>query len=340
MIEILDVRKTFTRGGLTHEALKGVTLRVEKGDIYGIIGTSGAGKSTLIRLVNALEKPTSGRVLVEGQPLDGRGERELRAVKKKIGMVFQHFNLLESKTVFDNVAIPLVLDGKGKKEIRERVLELLAYVGLSDKAKSYPKELSGGQKQRVGIARALASNPTILLCDEATSALDPQTTQSILALLKRINEEFDITILIVTHEMAVIQQICNKVAVMQNGEIIEQGYVLNVFGRPEHPTTENFVRTVIRNTIPGSVLNDLNRDRPGRVFKLEFVGDSASQPIISRLVRSFDVEINILFANMTEVQQTTLGNMTLQIVGADREIEGAIAFLEEQVDRIEEVEAI
>ena len=340
MIEILDVRKTFTRGGLTHEALKGVTLRVEKGDIYGIIGTSGAGKSTLIRLVNALEKPTSGRVLVEGQPLDGRGERELRAVKKKIGMVFQHFNLLESKTVFDNVAIPLVLDGKGKKEIRERVLELLAYVGLSDKAKSYPKELSGGQKQRVGIARALANNPTILLCDEATSALDPQTTQSILALLKRINEEFDITILIVTHEMAVIQQICNKVAVMQNGEIIEQGYVLNVFGRPEHPTTENFVRTVIRNTIPGSVLNDLNRDRPGRVFKLEFVGDSASQPIISRLVRSFDVEINILFANMTEVQQTTLGNMTLQIVGADREIEGAIAFLEEQVDRIEEVEAI
>ncbi|MBB6637798.1 methionine ABC transporter ATP-binding protein [Cohnella thailandensis] len=340
MIEILDVRKTFTRGGLTHEALKGVTLRVGKGDIYGIIGTSGAGKSTLIRLVNALEKPTSGRVLVEGQPLDGRGERELRAAKKKIGMVFQHFNLLESKTVFDNVAIPLVLDGKGKKEIRERVLELLAYVGLSDKAKSYPKELSGGQKQRVGIARALANNPTILLCDEATSALDPQTTQSILALLKRINEEFDITILIVTHEMAVIQQICNKVAVMQNGEIIEQGYVLNVFGRPEHPTTENFVRTVIRNTIPGSVLNDLNRDRPGRVFKLEFVGDSASQPIISRLVRSFDVEINILFANMTEVQQTTLGNMTLQIVGADREIEGAIAFLKEQVDRIEEVEAI
>ncbi len=340
MIEIREARKTFTRGGLSHEALKGVSLRVEKGDIFGIIGTSGAGKSTLIRLVNALEKPTSGQVLIDGQPLDGYSERELRAVKKKIGMVFQHFNLLESKTVFDNVAIPLVLDGRSKKEIRERVTELLSYVGLSDKAKSYPKELSGGQKQRVGIARALANHPSILLCDEATSALDPQTTQSILALLKRINEEFDITILIVTHEMAVIQQICNKVAVMQSGEIIEQGYVLNVFGRPEHPTTENFVRTVIRNTIPGSVLQDLNRDRPGRVFKLEFVGDSASQPIISRLVRSFDVEINILFANMTEVQQTTLGNMILQIVGADREIEGAIAFLKEQVDRIEEVEAI
>ena len=207
MIELRNVHKTFIRKEVKIEALKSISLKVDKGDIFGVIGYSGAGKSTLIRLVNYLERPTEGQVLVDGHDLGAYSDKELRAAKKNIGMIFQHFNLLESKKVFDNVAIPLVLLKKSKAEIRKRVEELLAFVGLSDKAGSYPSELSGGQKQRVGIARALASNPSILLCDEATSALDPQTTSSILQLLKRINAEYNITIMIITHEMSVIQEI-------------------------------------------------------------------------------------------------------------------------------------
>jgi len=340
MIEIKDVHKTYERNGIALDALKGVSLTAAKGEIYGVIGYSGAGKSTLLRLINYLEKPTKGQVFVDGVDLGTYGEKELRDAKKKIGMIFQHFNLLESKTVFDNVAIPLVLQKKSKKEIRERVTELLSYVGLSDKSKSYPKELSGGQKQRVGIARALANNPSILLCDEATSALDPQTTQSILELLKRINREYGITIVIITHEMAVIQQICHKVAVMEEGRIIEQGDVLSVFGQPKHPTTRNFVRTVIHNTVPGSVLHSLKRDTQGRVFKLEFIGGSASQPVISGLVREHDVQINILFANMTEIQETTLGTMIVQMIGDDAVIDRAVVYLAERVERIEEEEPV
>lgn len=340
MIEIRDVYKTFTRGGISHEALRGVSLSVEKGDIFGIIGYSGAGKSTLIRLINYLERPTRGRVCVDGEDLDRYGKKELRDARKKIGMIFQHFNLLESKTVFDNVAIPLVLMKKSKAEIRSRVTELLQFVGLADKAKSYPKELSGGQKQRVGIARALAGSPSILLCDEATSALDPETTRSILALLKQINEQYKITILLVTHEMAVIQQICNKVAVMENGEIIEQGNVLDVFGSPRHPTTQSFVRTVIRNSVPDSVLASLqSAANGGRVFRLKFVGGSASQPIIGSLIRSFDVEVNMLFANMTEIEKTTLGHMILQMNGDDPTVDRAVEFLKTRVEQVEEVES-
>jgi len=340
MIEIKEVHKTYERNGIVMEALKGVSLKADKGDIFGVIGYSGAGKSTLLRMVNYLERPTKGQVIVDGVDLGTYGEKELRGAKKKIGMIFQHFNLLESKTVFDNIAIPLVLQKRSKKEIGERVKELLGFIGLSDKAKSYPKELSGGQKQRVGIARALANNPSILLCDEATSALDPQTTQSILELLKRINREYGITIVIITHEMAVIQQICNKVAVMEEGRIIEQGDVLSVFGNPRHPTTGNFVRTVVHNTVPGSVLHSLKRDAKGRVFKLEFVGGSASRPIISGLVREYDVEINILFANMTEIQETTLGTMIVQMIGDDAVVDRAVVYLAERVERIEEEDPV
>ncbi|CAH1217495.1 Methionine import ATP-binding protein MetN [Paenibacillus auburnensis] len=339
MIEIRNVHKTFTRKGQSIEALRGVSLNIAKGDIFGVIGYSGAGKSTLIRLVNYLERPTSGEVFVQGEPLSGYSPAELRQVKKKIGMIFQHFNLLESKTVFDNIAIPLVLLKKSKQEIRERVTELLEFTGLSDKAASYPKELSGGQKQRVGIARALASNPSILLCDEATSALDPQTTKSILELLKRINEAYNITIMIITHEMAVIQQICNKVAVMERGEIIEQGNVLDVFGSPHHPTTQSFVQTVIHNSVPQSVLNTLKAENGRRLFKLKFVGGAASEPIINSLIRRFEVNVNILFANMTEIQQTTLGNMILQMHGENTVIDQAAAFIVSQGVEITEVEA-
>ncbi|BCG57881.1 methionine ABC transporter ATP-binding protein [Paenibacillus sp. URB8-2] len=327
MIELQDIHKTFKRKGQTIEALKGVNLRVNKGDIFGVIGYSGAGKSTLIRMVNYLERPTKGRVLVEGEALDQFSPAQLRKAKKKIGMIFQHFNLLESKTVYDNIAIPLVLLKQDKNRIRERVTELLRFIGLSDKADSYPKELSGGQKQRVGIARALASNPSILLCDEATSALDPQTTKSILDLLKKINEQYHITILIITHEMAVIQQICNKVAVMEKGEIIEQGEVLEVFGNPQHPTTESFVRTVIQTSVPESVLRTLSPEGAGRLFKLKFVGGNASEPIIDSLIRKYNVRVNILFANMSEIQNTTLGTLILQIQGEDKDIFRAVEFL-------------
>ena len=223
MIEFRHVSKVFDSGKKKIDALKEINLKVEKGDIFGVIGFSGAGKSTLIRTVNLLEYPTIGEVLVEGRNLAELSQKELREAKKNIGMIFQHFNLLNSKTVFDNVAIPLLLSNKKKQEIENRVNEVLRFVGLEEKAKNYPDQLSGGQKQRVGIARALVTNPSILLCDEATSALDPQTTKSILDLLKRVNQEYKITILIITHEMEVIKEICNRVAVMEDGRVIESG---------------------------------------------------------------------------------------------------------------------
>ncbi|WP_141430775.1 methionine ABC transporter ATP-binding protein [Bacillus sp. 03113] len=338
MIELKDIYKTYHRKGIKNDALKGINLKVEKGDIFGVIGYSGAGKSTLIRLVNYLERPTKGQVFVDGHDLDAYSVKELRAAKKHIGMIFQHFNLLESKKVFDNVAIPLVLLKKNKNEIRKRVMELLEFVGLSEKANSFPSELSGGQKQRVGIARALASNPSILLCDEATSALDPQTTHSILQLLKKINDEYNITIMIITHEMSVIQEICNKVAVMEKGEIIEQGSVLEVFGHPKHPTTQNFVKTVIQNSIPTSVQKTIKVEQGSKLYKLEFVGQCASEPIMYELIRSYDVKVNILFANMTEIQETTVGKMIIQLNGEKEAVNDALSFLKTNGVGIEEVE--
>ncbi|MCP3796299.1 methionine ABC transporter ATP-binding protein [Paenibacillus sp. CH40] len=340
MIELRNVSKTYVRKGLSIEALKNINIKVDKGDIFGFIGFSGAGKSTLIRLVNRLEKVTSGEVLVEGEQLNTYSTSGLRKVRKKIGMIFQHFNLLESKTVFDNIAIPLVLLKRNKREIERRVKELLAFIGLSDKANSYPSELSGGQKQRVGIARALASNPSILLCDEATSALDPQTTQSILDLLRKINKEYKITILIITHEMSVIQRICNKVAVMEKGEIIEQGNVLEVFGQPQHPTTQSFVRTVIHDTVPESVLQTFEQQESQRIYKLEFIGQVASDPVVHELIRQHDIHVNILFANMTEIQETTIGYMTIQLRGGQYAVQQAVDFLKSKGVHIQEVESL
>ncbi|MEK5491099.1 methionine ABC transporter ATP-binding protein [Paenibacillus sp. FSL R7-0297] len=339
MIELRDVYKTFTRKEVKIEALKGISLKVDKGDIFGVIGYSGAGKSTLIRLVNYLERPSEGQVLVDGHDLGAYSDKELRAAKKNIGMIFQHFNLLESKKVFDNVAIPLVLLKKNKTEIRKRVEELLEFVGLSDKAGSYPSELSGGQKQRVGIARALASNPSILLCDEATSALDPQTTRSILQLLKRINAEYNITVMIITHEMSVIQEICNKVAVMEEGRIIEQGSVLDVFGQPKHETTQNFVKTVIQNSMTSSVHRTLRAEHGSRLYKLNFAGDSASEPVLYEIIRAYGVKVNILFANTTEIQETTLGTIIVQLQGDPSLIEAALDYMKQHEVRIEEVKS-
>lgn len=246
MIRFEHVSKTFQTKNGPFDALKDVSFEIEKGDIYGVIGYSGAGKSTLIRMVNALETPTSGNVWVEGKDIGTLNQKELRNLRKGIGMIFQQFNLLESKTIYDNVAIALKLNGVSKKDIEKRVTELLDFVELSDKKYSYPGQLSGGQKQRVGIARALANNPSILLCDEATSALDPKTTDSILELLKKINEMLHITIVIITHEMNVIQKICNKVAVMDYGQVVETGSVIQVFSDPRSDIARRFVGNLIR----------------------------------------------------------------------------------------------
>ncbi len=338
MIEFRRVSKVFRNGEKEIEALKDVHLTVEKGDIFGVIGFSGAGKSTLIRTVNLLEYPTSGEVIVEGRNLAKMSEKELREAKKRIGMIFQHFNLLHSKTVFDNVAIPLILSKRKKKEVEKRIHEVLRFVGLEDKAQSYPDQLSGGQKQRVGIARALVTNPSILLCDEATSALDPQTTRSILDLLKRVNEEYKITILMITHEMEVIKEICNRVAVMEDGRIIEKGTTFDVFAHPQTETARNFVRTVVQDEIPASVYPFLqSKEHPGRIFKFNFIGSSSGQPVISRTAKNFNVEINVLFGNIAELQGVPIGHLIVKLIGKDYDIERALRFITEQNIEVKEV---
>ncbi|AXI08603.1 phosphate ABC transporter ATP-binding protein [Oceanobacillus zhaokaii] len=338
MIEFNQVSKVFDSGENRVEALKDINLTVEKGDIFGVIGFSGAGKSTLIRTVNLLEYPTSGNVIVEGKNLANMSEKQLREAKKNIGMIFQHFNLLNSKTVFDNVAMPLILSKNKKKNIQERVHEILRFVGLEDKARNYPDQLSGGQKQRVGIARALATNPYILLCDEATSALDPQTTKSILNLLQRINEEYKITILIITHEMEVIKQICNRVAVMENGHVIEAGSVFEIFAHPKTDTTRNFVKSVIRDEVPESVYKLLKEyENHSRIFKIEFFGADSGQPIVSKIAKVYEVEINVLFGNITELQGIPFGNLIVELSGEHHEIQRAIRFIVDQDIEVKEV---
>lgn len=292
----------------------------------------------MIRMVNYLEQPTSGEVIVDNKNLGKLTTKELREVRKQIGMIFQHFNLLESKNVFENVAIPLVLNHRPKDEIESRVNELLEFVGLEDKAKAYPSELSGGQKQRIGIARALATNPLILLCDEATSALDPQTTGSILQLLKKINREYNITILMITHEMAVIREVCNKVAVMENGEIIEQGNLLEVFGNPKEQTTKNFVKTVVHDEVPQVILDEINsEDENSKVLKLKFIGENSKKAILAEACSEFNVQPNILFANVTELQGNILGNLIVELKGEKEDIENAHKYMKDRKVGVEEV---
>ncbi|MEW9701125.1 methionine ABC transporter ATP-binding protein [Paenibacillus sp. SI8] len=338
MIEFQDIEKVFELPDKKVEALKGIRLTVEKGDIFGVIGHSGAGKSTLIRTVNMLERPTSGKVIVDGKDLTALTAKELRDVKKNIGMIFQHFNLLESKTVFDNVAMPLTLGQTPRKEIQERVNELLSFVGLSDKAKSYPNQLSGGQKQRVGIARALATNPSILLCDEATSALDPQTTNSILQLLKQINEEFQITILIITHEMNVIKEICNRVAVMAHGQVVEQGNVLELFAKPKTETARNFVSSVVRDDIPQSIVQLLASTKGrSKIFKVHFLGEGFGQSLFSQVAKQFDNEVRVLFGQIIELQGVPFGNFIIEIQGEEAEIDRAYEYIRQQNVTVKEI---
>lgn len=338
MIEFQNVKKEFHQKNKLITAIQNASLKIEEGDIFGVIGYSGAGKSTLLRMVNGLEEPTSGNVLIRGKNLKEMTKSDLIQTRKKISMIFQHFNLLESKTVFDNVALPLILNKVDKKEINEKVTRLLEFVGLEDKHKSYPSQLSGGQKQRVGIARALITNPEILLCDEATSALDPKTTVSILQLLKRINKEFKITILMITHEMEVIRALCNKVAVMENGNIIESGEVINVFGDPQAYTTKEFVKTVIPDEIPASIVNHLENSRDNkRIFKLKFLGINTTQPLLHYISKHFNVESSIAFANVTELQGTTLGVFTVAFFGEETEIQSVRKYLEDNDVLVEEV---
>lgn len=336
MIEFRNIKKSYQANGQSVDALRGVHLTVEKGDIFGVVGYSGAGKSTLLRLVNMLERPTEGEVLVNGKSFASLKPKELRAEKKKIGMIFQHFNLLQSKTVFDNVAIPLVLSGIRKETIQKRVRELLEFVGLSAKGRSYPDELSGGQKQRVGIARALATNPSILLCDEATSALDPQTTRDVLELLKKVNREYNITILLITHEMSVIKEICNKVAVMENGRVVEQGPVFDIFSKPTTEVARRFVRTVIHDELPQSFLKSLKEKKPA-VWKLNFLGSSSGKHLLSTVAKSFDVHLNVLSANISEIQETPFGNLIVEVVGETEEIKKAIQYIESEDVLLQEV---
>ena len=338
MIRFEQVSKTFQTKNGPFDALKDVSFEIEKGDIYGVIGYSGAGKSTLIRMVNALETPTSGNVWVEGKDIGTLNQKELRNLRKGIGMIFQQFNLLESKTIYDNVAIALKLNGVSKKDIEKRVTELLDFVELSDKKYSYPGQLSGGQKQRVGIARALANNPSILLCDEATSALDPKTTDSILELLKKINEMLHITIVIITHEMNVIQKICNKVAVMDYGQVVETGSVIQVFSDPRSDIARRFVGNLIRDVIPEPLVESIRREtRNSRLLRIKLENTDSTEPLLWEINRRFEVETNILYSTINVIQGIVVGIMLVLFTGTDEEIEKAEQYILESKEEYREV---
>lgn len=365
MIKLENIDVTFTQGKKVVNAVRNVSVNVEDGDIYGIIGYSGAGKSTLVRTINLLQRPTSGNVEVNGVDLLKLKPNELRDARKKIGMIFQHFNLMNTLSVFDNVAFPLkkakkpkVEEGEEgepldpneepklvkltKQEIKEKVDSLLQLVGLEDKANSYPSQLSGGQKQRVAIARALANDPDVLLCDEATSALDPKTTYSILELLKKVNEQLGITIVIITHEMQVVKEICNKVAVMEDGEVIEQGTVLDIFTNPQRNLTKDFIDTATHiNQGIETVLSHeqlLNLKDGDYLVKISFVGASTGEPLITKLSTQFQVAANILFANVEIIQETPVGTLLVGLSGEQSSIESALSYIKGQGVSVEVLE--
>lgn len=328
MITIRNVSKRFEGKDDTVEALKGINLEINKGEIYGIIGMSGAGKSTLVRCLNFLERPTEGTVLIEGRDLSAMKEEELRQVRTKISMIFQHFNLLMQRTVLDNVCFPLEIVGKKKAAARKRAAELLEIVGLSEKAKSYPSQLSGGQKQRVAIARALASDPKILLCDEATSALDPTTTKSILALLKEINEKMGITIVIITHEMSVVQEICSHVAIIDEGVLAEHGTVEEVFSRPR---TKAAKKLVFQRESNYSLMEG------GRCIRIVFNENSSFEPIIGNMVLACKAPANILLADTKDIGGIAHGQMILQLPEDALTAEKMIQYLKERNLTVEEL---
>ncbi len=341
MIQLSHIEKTYDSPSGPVKALKGIDLTIERGEIFGIIGLSGAGKSTLIRCINMLERPTAGKVIVDGQDMTAMSEKELRKARKNIGMIFQHFNLLSSATVYDNIAFPLRLSHTPEEEIKKKVLPLLDLVGLADKAHQYPSQLSGGQKQRVGIARALASEPKVLLCDEATSALDPQTTRSILELIQDINRKLSLTVVVITHEMQVIKDICDKVAVIENGVIAEQGTVLEVFTNPQKPITKDFISVLLSNELPAAFRGGevSKTPLPGAylLLRLTFIGESADDPVLAGMIRKFpEIEVTMLFGNLDQIKSTPFGRMIIGITGPEAKIQEALQYLRQQ-DLKEEV---
>ena len=333
MIQFKNISKHYQLKGQTINALDEINLEIPEGSIFGIIGYSGAGKSTLIRLINLLERPTQGQVIINQKDFTAMDARTLRQERANIGMIFQHFNLLQTKTVAENIEMPLKLLGHSKAEREKRLAELLEFIDLKHKKDAYPDELSGGQKQRVGIARALANHPKILLCDEATSALDPQTTQSVLALLKKINKEQNITIVMVTHE---IESVCDYVAVMEAGHVIETGPTLSIFSQPQHSTTKTFIQTVLQQQLPINILNNLEHKHHNSIYNLQFLGTSAQETVIQAVIKQFDLSLNILFANMTEINGTVIGQMFIQLLGDPLIIQEAIQFLELQGVKVEQ----
>lgn len=338
-IELKDLSKTFVTKDARVEALKGINLAIDSGEIYGIIGMSGAGKSTLVRCFNYLEVPSGGQVLIEGQDLSTLSEKELRALRGDIAMIFQHFNLLLQKSVLDNVIVPLLIKGVNKKAARARGLELLATVGLQEKAKAYPAQLSGGQKQRVAIARALASDPQILLCDEATSALDPQTTKSILALLREINQKLGLTIVIITHQMEVVREACTRVAIMAEGVLVEEGSVEAIF---DNPQTKAAKRLLLSDKgTDGEVLKDSKvREilQGGRQIRIVFTENSAFEPVISNVILKFNTPINILGADTKNVGGIAKGEMLIRLPEEEALQQEMIAYLIDRGLKVEEVE--
>ena len=318
MIEFHDVHKTYRVAGREIPALQPTRLNIQAGQIFGLIGHSGAGKSTLLRLINRLEEPSGGRILVEGEDVTALDAEGLRRFRQRVGMIFQHFNLLSSKTVADNIAMPLRLAGGfSRAEVDARVSELLARVGLSDHARKYPAQLTRGPKHRVGIARALACRPSILLCDEATSALDPQTTASVLQLLAEINRELKLTIVLITHEMDVIRRVCDQVAVMDGGAIVEQGDVADVFLHPQHPTTRRFVFEAER--VDEDERHDDFAHVPGLILRLTFRGEATYAPLLGTVARQTGVDYSILSGRIDRIKDTPYGQLTLALVGGDLE---------------------
>jgi D-methionine transport system ATP-binding protein len=344
MIYIKNLTKVYHSDSGDVKALDEVNLHIKKGEIFGIIGLSGAGKSTLLRCINMLEKPTSGSVEIDGVEMTSLSPNELKEMRKKIGMIFQHFNLLTSRNVRGNVAFPLEIAGVDKKTINQKVERLLDLVGLSDKADSFPSQLSGGQKQRVGIARALANDPKVLLCDEATSALDPQTTLSILNLLKDINKKLGITIVLITHEMNVIKQICNSVAVIEKSRVVEQGSLLEVFANPKTDTARNFLKSITLSELPEELKERIrNLDHghlEGRIVKIGFFGKVTAEPVISTLVKKFDVDANILYGNIDHIQDTPYGMLVVELRGKNGGADSAIEYLKTLGLKVEVIENV
>lgn len=340
LITLTHVKKTYQGKATEITAVNDVSLEVQKGDVFGIVGYSGAGKSTLVRLLNGLELPTSGDVIVDGQNVATMKNKELRAFRKQIGMIFQHFNLLWSRTILENIELPLELAGVPKAQRRQKAEELLYLVGLEGRGNSYPSQLSGGQKQRVGIARALANDPQILLCDEATSALDPQTTDEVLDLLQDINQKLGLTIVLITHEMNVVRKICNRVAVMETGKVVETGKVSQVFRHPQEEVTKRFVQQDLEpSEDPREVLQELLAENPqGELLTLTFIEDNANEPVISQAIRKFDVDINVVYGKVRQTTDGSLGALTVLMTGAPENVAQAIQYIKDQQVDVEVIQ--